>query len=95
MFTMDEDLSHMHECLQEMKTCLKIFPLKSSLAVQTLGHIIYHYLGQSLTKCCKLFLESSEIVCETGQSPLSHPFRLCTAHAQGVKLTHRLLQPGT
>ena len=67
------------ECLQWMKTCLKIFPSKSSLAVQTLGQIIYHYLDQSSAKCSKLFLEISEIACETGQPPLSHPFRLCTA----------------
>ena len=62
------------ECLQEMKTRLKIFPLKCSLAVQTLVDIKYHYLDQSSTKCSQLLLESSEIVCETGQPPLSPPF---------------------
>ena len=54
MFTMDEDLS-------------QNIPLKIFFGCASFGPY-YPYLGQSSTKCSQLFLESSEIVCETGQA---------------------------
>ena len=72
------------ECLQEMKTRLKMFPLKCSLALQTFVDIKYHYLDLSSTKCSQLLSESSEIVCETGQPPL--PFPTLHAHCARCQL---------
>ena len=62
--------------------------------MQTLVYINYPYLGQALIKYSQRFIREFWNCVRDGSATPSPHFRLCTAHAQGVNLTRRLLQTG-